>query len=1466
MSHQSEIEKEKYRNWVKGGLAYKYLKQGLDEFADDVVKQEQSRILRSISIPGTICNQCIIERLRPKHACITNYAGNYECPWGQRKCNCLHLKKKKCRLEVCDFIMEEILKTHGSTPPTPNWTNTDIQKWCTEPWEVAKCFINAPGYSDKTKAADIDISGLLHVFINSTNLHSHLACSMAGKNIFIKVRERRNKLFHSTTMELEDGEVAECIDDIIEILEDPKELRGRPEAQEAVKKLKQLKESKFVITTNDEIDVRKEAILFVSQKSDELKQMVEGGKNEVRYLIDQETVKAKESIQKCQNDAVKEFNEHREILNERVTNLETNVPDKVEKLKTEVSKRVGKVESDVSVLKSDVSSVKEQVTSLKSKDRELDSKRQLYKRHSDYVKGKQELQAQLVKYYKKHYVKTSLSPLKQQQDTINIEDIYVTPKIEVTEEEKYVNIDKNTTKKPEKRYIQGYHELFQTKGQQHKKIYILGDVGTGKSTFCKMMIENWCNAVSGRNNKSVLMNILRRLKTVSSHINMTNNDVYQMGRFEFLFLIPLQYMSVLKTDVTVDMIKELTKDLTSDKDLIDRIFQEDSMRCLIIIDSLDEWTPPKDIVRKPHVSYGIPNGDRAKDATVITLSRPSAKGILNLKNSEIDLKLQLLGLSSSSLKSFIDRYISNTTSTEKSYNEFISIMKKKQIGHIEKTPLLLQQILWLYCNDMELGKSVSETYCQIFNIMCGWSDHKVDGNDVRNDAIGDKNIFLPENVQIYPRFRNNKRVLFLMGATAFDILTSGSIRNIFGRQHLLDKGLSVDDVTKLIQFGILKESNCFDQTQEDTQFSFIHMSYLEFFAALYVTSNGNIKETKCLREKEDEKQEVLEKLFGTCESASDILQLSNVIKMVCGLSPILIGDLSQRISCIVNKDTHILHLRRHGYKTLYRNDEIVQIQRLMVECLEECGSCDKALISISDLCISELEPIPCLQRINSDDVISLNFEETSDKNIVDFIKQCKHLQHICIKYVSFKNMEEFSFLSQQLSVKQITLHFVDVLDTQSFHEIDFSKQKHLQILELFSCENIRISDLATEQLEFVHIEDCPGILDFGHLQNDSRLAELYIENYDVDLVSGHNCQRIDLSDHNHLKKLKLIKCHDMLVTGFSIDQLEHMYIKDLPHTLDFDLLSKASRLTELHIENCAVDSQSQHARHDIDLSRQNHLTTVMLLDCPDIVITGMNTEKLEQTYIRGCKDTLGDTNMFSYSRKDMELHVNCMTVNTAILKPLLQQTSLRQVTLDNVKCYKNEFLPVDLSAHNQLQNIKLVKSPQIQILNLNTERLEQVHIEHSPDKVIFYLLLNARRLTELTFLCNLFRKQDGDVVHTLHNLDKLHVKFNYIDTNALTVTPDMRRLKTIKLEYVDMCIDTWRTFLDSLLTLHQSVEVNIKIKTDNTNDAFVSWAFPEIRQLYFYVALNPKFKVISGHDDYELCFQTKIADSFCLMH
>ncbi|XP_060559236.1 uncharacterized protein LOC132719483 [Ruditapes philippinarum] len=935
-----------------------------------------------------------------------------------------------------------------------------------------------------------------------------------------------------------------------------------------------------------------------------------------------------------------------------------------------------------------------------------------------------------------------------------------------------------------------------------------------------MMIENWCNAVSGRTNESVCNeNDLERSETVSSDINMANefDDVCQMGQYEFLFFIPLQYMAGLRSDDVVDMIKELTRHLTSDTDLIDRIFQEDSMRCLIIIDSLDEWRPPKDVVRRPHVSYGIPNGDRAKDATVLTLSRPSAKGILNLKNSEIDHKLHLLGICISSLKPFIERYISKTASTQKSYNEFITIIKRKQVGHIEKTPLLLQQILWLYCYgiDMEIGKSVSKTYCQILNIMCGWSDHKVDGNDVRNEVIGDENIFLPENMQI-PRF--SKRVLFLMGATAFDILTSGSIRNIFGRQHLLENGLFVDDVTKLLKFGILKESNCFDPTQEDTQFSFIHMSYLEFFAALYVTSNDNTKETKCLREKGDEKQEVLEKLFGTCKSASDILQLSNVIKMVCGLSPILIGDLSKRISCIVNEDVHILYLRRHGYKMSFRNDEIIQIQRLMVECLKECGSFDNTMISISDLCINDIEPSIPLQRINTNDVISLSFEDITRKHVVDYITQCKQLQHVYIKHVSF-SYEELSFLSQIECVKQLTLRGVKVEDTLQPGIIDLSSQKQLQILELISCMNIRISYLVTEHLEQVYIKDCPNVLDFKLLSNAIRLTDVYIEAYYRNWETYHQHHIIDMSRQNHLRKLTIVNNPGIEITGLNFEQLEEVniqYIYECNNSKDQKLLSYSSKNMELHVKNHTTSEIAlipllqkttlrqvtldnvkcdQEKHLNIDLSGHNYLQKLTLIKCPGIVITGLNTEQLEEVNIqyRYEYNNSKDTKLLSYASKNMVLYVKNLTISEATLIPLLQKTTLRQVTLDNVKCDQEKHLYIDLSGQNHLQKLTLIKCPGIVITGLNTEQLEHLlidndnHYLHSNatlPALEFELPSSARKLINLYLCGQTVNTKTLEILQqkTLRQLNMIHVSGDQHDIHV-----DLSKLKHLQILKLSDC-------------------------------------------------------------------------------
>ncbi|XP_045194456.2 uncharacterized protein LOC123550081 [Mercenaria mercenaria] len=201
--------------------------------------------------------------------------------------------------------------------------NTDTQKWCTDPWEIAKCFINAPGYSDKSKAADIDTPGLLHLFINNTSLQSHLSDSINGSNTFRKVLQGRNELVHSSTMELEDRKLDECIDNIIAILEDEKELKARSDAQQAVFKLRQLKQESFIITTHNEIEVCRDALASVINKTGELNQTIRDAKDD----IDKKQKEATDALE----DATKYISEKQT----EITNAIQGAKDDIHKKQTE---------------------------------------------------------------------------------------------------------------------------------------------------------------------------------------------------------------------------------------------------------------------------------------------------------------------------------------------------------------------------------------------------------------------------------------------------------------------------------------------------------------------------------------------------------------------------------------------------------------------------------------------------------------------------------------------------------------------------------------------------------------------------------------------------------------------------------------------------------------------------------------------------------------------------------------------------------------------------------------------------------------------------------------------------------------------------------------------------------------------------------------------------------------------------
>ncbi|XP_060561468.1 uncharacterized protein LOC132721221 [Ruditapes philippinarum] len=246
MAHEIHLKNNKYRQWVKAGLGLGYLKEGLAPFCDDIGRQQYNYIINQIQQtktpqPNVPCGVCQITTLQPDHVRVSKGI----CPLKQDKCNCCFPNNKTpCPNNVCGAIYDSIIQNHASIPPAPYWKNSDVQQWSTDPWSISKCFINAPGYKDKPSAVDTDCTGLLHVIINNTYFHSHIGCNITGpNNLFSKVRQYRNEIFHSSNMELEESKANCYIDDMIAVLQDNKgkACTSTRMAQQAVRKLQECK-------------------------------------------------------------------------------------------------------------------------------------------------------------------------------------------------------------------------------------------------------------------------------------------------------------------------------------------------------------------------------------------------------------------------------------------------------------------------------------------------------------------------------------------------------------------------------------------------------------------------------------------------------------------------------------------------------------------------------------------------------------------------------------------------------------------------------------------------------------------------------------------------------------------------------------------------------------------------------------------------------------------------------------------------------------------------------------------------------------------------------------------------------------------------------------------------------------------------------------------------------------------------
>ncbi|XP_053382065.1 uncharacterized protein LOC128549444 [Mercenaria mercenaria] len=362
MEHKDQLENKKYRNWVRAGLGIKYVKDGLEPFCDHLVIQQHVDILDKVkqkhNLSTVACGLCDVRTLQPDHV----QTKNKQCPLGQTHCNCLHPRgKTSCPNNVCGAIYDEIIRRHASTPPAPCWRNTDAHQWCTEPWAVAKCFINAPGYEHKTKATEFDCSGLLHLLIDNIEFHQHIQSGISGNDAFSRVLQHRNAIFHCNNMEVEDTDIANYIEDMIELLQDDKEIKDRQESKNAVKKLLELKQEKFLITTTDELEVRRIAMDAIEEKEKNLEQRIvdattEIGESEkqikvigstIKHELAQKRVEMKDDLRKTGIDSIGRLEKKEKEIKEVLRMKEIESAKKMDQKERESKDNLRKIEVDL---------------------------------------------------------------------------------------------------------------------------------------------------------------------------------------------------------------------------------------------------------------------------------------------------------------------------------------------------------------------------------------------------------------------------------------------------------------------------------------------------------------------------------------------------------------------------------------------------------------------------------------------------------------------------------------------------------------------------------------------------------------------------------------------------------------------------------------------------------------------------------------------------------------------------------------------------------------------------------------------------------------------------------------------------------------------------------------------------------------------------------------------------------------
>ncbi|XP_053381638.1 uncharacterized protein LOC123558185 isoform X2 [Mercenaria mercenaria] len=755
-------------------------------------------------------------------------------------------------------------------------------------------------------------------------------------------------------------------------------------------------------------------------------------------------------------------------------------------------RRQKKEETETSGIEYVQHSAEEEDDHIQTKKQETEASSAVHTQHSaaedEYLKKKNQLKEDLIALYRKRYHTLPLSPLFEEIDTPLLK-FYVMPDI-------------NSVKmapggrEEVKSMLTSLHGVFHEENKPCHEIYLTADAGFGKTALSKRLVLTWCQAK----------------KCIQTEEKYFEKDaISAMSEFKFVFLLALRDCSE-EYDIDEMIIKRIIPQLANTSitmsDLETILSRE---KCLVILDGLDEWTNPVSACKQG--KSDIPHR-KARECTILTTTRPWKLGVSKIGSSEIERKLEIIGLSKTSAKSLKRSVISllrGKTDLEKHIQNFDRAIRDRGISNLETIPLLLMYLLCLWCDGIELGTCRTELYCQIVELLLKRTfekhpDMQQSGEQSQSD--------IPQCFSENKHSKKHYILLKALGQLAFETLFSENKEStLVFSQSVTEKHLTPVYLKLSLYSGLLTQSTEKTLTKQISKFSFSHKTIQEFFCALYIS---------CQNE-----SDVKEIFLKECKSLQSILDMSTVLVFVSGINAEIISSISRNFMSVISEDK-----RTSEYRTT--TDEYCQplkdIQDMYISCMKENTSGKELKICCQDFFFSKdcneekyFNHLTQLSVDNKSNMASINIDTDRGRSLREIIDCLDLVDPFNINKIRYVGNDENALLLVLLnkSTKCLT-----VLSFGSWSREMLQTLQNNSLLQAIHIDNFKMShDVLYDFLNYIINRKTMTEIILGHLW----CAE-----------HGESCSfSLDFCQHSDLRKLEL--CWIPEVSQLKVNsQVEHV--------------------------------------------------------------------------------------------------------------------------------------------------------------------------------------------------------------------------------------------------------------------------------------------------------------------------------------